>query len=107
MTRMKRRIDTNDFVRALLFSCLVFGLVFSPCLSLTAEDEGDALAIKSELKGSQEKSGETTDEESGEEIIDRVSIVSEFDKKAKPTTLAIDEVITDKLKFEYDEKEEE
>ncbi len=46
------------------------------------------------------------DEESGEDINDRISIISEFDKKAKPTTLAIEEMINDKLKFEYLDKDE-
>ena len=44
------------------------------------------------------------DEESGDDIIDRVSIISEFDKKAKPTTLAVEELMNDKLQFEYIEK---
>ena len=47
------------------------------------------------------------DEESGEDIIDRISIISEFDKKAKPTTLAIEEIIKDKLEFEYIDKTED
>ncbi|MFC1562579.1 DNA-directed RNA polymerase subunit omega [candidate division KSB1 bacterium] len=41
------------------------------------------------------------DEESGEECIDRESIISEFDRKAKPTTIAIEEILSDKLKYKY------
>ena len=41
------------------------------------------------------------DEESGEEIIDRESVISEFDRKIKPTSMAIDEFLAGKLEFEY------
>ena len=41
------------------------------------------------------------DEEDSEEFIDRESIISEFDRKAKPTTLAIEEMLEDKLKVNY------
>ena len=47
------------------------------------------------------------DEESGDENIDRESIISEFDKKAKPTSIAIDEILDNKLDFEYTEEEQE
>jgi DNA-directed RNA polymerase subunit K/omega len=32
-------------------------------------------------------------------------VISEFDKKAKPTSIAIDELLTDKLGFKYVEEE--
>ncbi len=38
---------------------------------------------------------------------DRESIVSEFDKRPKPTTAAINELMDDKLHYEYKEEEEE
>ena len=45
------------------------------------------------------------DEESGEETVEREVVISEFDKKAKPTSIAIDELLTDKLGFKYAEEE--
>lgn len=47
------------------------------------------------------------DEESGEEIIDRESVISEFDKKIKPTSLAIDEFLDGKLEFNYSGEDED
>ena len=44
------------------------------------------------------------DEESGEEIIDRESVISEFDRKIKPTSTAIDEFLSDKLEFDYSDE---
>ena len=44
------------------------------------------------------------DEESGEEIIDRESVISEFDRKIKPTSLAIDEFLSDNLEFNYSDE---
>ncbi len=41
------------------------------------------------------------DEDNSEDVIDRESIISEFDRKAKPTTLAIEEMLEDKLKVNY------
>ena len=41
------------------------------------------------------------DEETGEENVDRESIISEFDKKAKPTSIAIEEFNNKKLEFKY------
>ena len=41
------------------------------------------------------------DEESGEELIDRESVISEFDKKIKPTSMAIDEFLAGKLEYGY------
>jgi len=46
------------------------------------------------------------DEESGEESVDRESIISEFDKKAKPTSMAVEELMNDKLEFKYVEEED-
>lgn len=47
------------------------------------------------------------DEESGNQNIDRESIISEFDRKAKPTSIAIGELFDDNLDFEYDDKEQD
>lgn len=47
------------------------------------------------------------DEESGDQNIDRESIISEFDRKAKPTSIAIRELFDDNLDFEYDDKEQD
>ena len=47
------------------------------------------------------------DEESGDQIIDRESIISEFDRKAKPTSIAIEELFDDNLDFEYEDKEQD
>lgn len=47
------------------------------------------------------------DEESGDQNIDRESIISEFDRKAKPTSIAIKELFDDNLDFEYDDKEQD
>ena len=41
------------------------------------------------------------DEDNSEDVIDRESIISEFDRKAKPTTLAIEDMLEDRLKFNY------
>ena len=46
------------------------------------------------------------DEESGEQTIDRESIISEFDRKAKPTSIAIEEILDDKLDYEYVDEEQ-
>ncbi|MFC1558719.1 DNA-directed RNA polymerase subunit omega [candidate division KSB1 bacterium] len=43
------------------------------------------------------------DEESGEEVIDRESVISEFDKKIKPTSLAIEDFLAGRLEYEYTE----
>ena len=45
------------------------------------------------------------DEETGTENIDRESIISEFDKKAKPTSIAIQEFLDDKLEHKYADDE--
>ncbi len=47
------------------------------------------------------------DEESGDQNIDRESIISEFDRKAKPTSIAIEELFDDNLDFEYEDKEQD
>ena len=47
------------------------------------------------------------DEESGDQNIDRESIIAEFDRKAKPTSIAIRELFDDNLDFEYDDKEQD
>jgi len=47
------------------------------------------------------------DEESGDQNIDRESIISEFDRKAKPTSIAIEELFDDNLDFEYKDKEQD
>jgi len=46
------------------------------------------------------------DEESGEQNIDRESIISEFDRKAKPTSIAIEELFDNNLNFEYEDEEQ-
>lgn len=47
------------------------------------------------------------DEESGDQNIDRESIISEFDRKAKPTSIAIEELFDDNLDFEYKDEEQD
>lgn len=47
------------------------------------------------------------DEESGDQNIDRESIISEFDRKAKPTSIAIEELFNDNLDFKYEDKEQD